>query len=336
MATTLRNVAQLAQVSVKTVSNVINDHPHVSADVRRRVEQAIRQLDYRPNLAARALRTGRSGLIGLAVPSVDEPGPPGLVDQIIGHATRLGFQVVIEPLRNPRSRATAAERSAARPRVDAMLLATESVPPELVDTQIRTGIPVVVLTARLDPRFDCVALDATAAARAATNHLLRTGRRRIAAVGAHPGEADGPPQPRTVGYHQAVDRAGIHPPPGYLQPTPGQRHEDGYRAAQTLLNHQQPPEAIFCYNDRLASGVIRAAVDRGLRVPEDLAVIGIGDSEEGRYSRPTLSTVTTEPGYIARNAFELLTRRLNGTAGPIAQIVAPHALRPRESTATTH
>ena len=322
MATTLRDVAQLARVSVKTVSNVVNGHPHVSGDVRRRVDEAVRQLGYRPDLAARALRTGRTGLIALVLPGVDEPCPPRLLDQIIGQAARFGLQVVIEPLTDPRR-----PGRTGLARVDAVLLAAETVTPELVGAHGRTGRPLVVLGAKLDPRYDCVALDATVAARDATNHLLRTGRRRIAAVGAH---ADRPAQPRTIGYRQAVAQLGL--PPDYLQTTPGQRYADGYHAAQTLLNHRQRPDAIFCYHDRLAGGVLRAAAEKGLRVPEDLAVIGIGGSEEGRYSRPTLSTVATEPGYIARQALELLTRRFTGPAAATSQIVVPHVVIPREST----
>lgn len=328
MTTTLRHVAELAQVSVKTVSNVVNDRPNVSHDVRRRVEDAIRRLDYRPNLAARALRTGRSGLIALAVPSVEVPGPPGLVDEIIDQAARLGLRVVIEPLWSLRRRAV----SAGNPRVDAVLLSAETVTPELVDTHVPDGVPLVVLAENPDGRHDCVALDATLAARDATEHLLRTGRRRIAAVGAHPGEAGGPPQPRTIGYRQAVRRAGLRLPAGYLATTTCRRHADGYRATQTLLNGDQRPDAIFCYNDRLAGGAIRAVADAGLRVPQDVAVIGVGDSEEGRYSRPTLSTVAIDPAYIARHALELLTRRLRAPAGPTSRIVVPHAVLPREST----
>lgn len=328
MTTTLRNVSELAQVSVKTVSNVINDHPHVSDDVRGRVEKAIHQLDYRPNLAARALRTGRSGLIALAVASLDAPCPPGLVDQIVSHATRSGFRVVIEPIGSSSRPAGLAERSAGQPRVDAIVLSAGAVTSDLA----AAGIPLVVLAGDLDPRFDCVALDATLAAREATEHLLRSGRRRIAAVGAHADETDGLPQPRTLGYRQAMARAGLRPPTTYLPPTTGQRHADGYRAAETLLTGQQRPDAIFCFNDCLASGVLRAAADTGLRVPEDLAVIGMGDSDEGRYSRPTLSTVAADPTFIARNGLELLVRRLKDTAGAAGQIVAPHMVIPREST----
>jgi DNA-binding LacI/PurR family transcriptional regulator len=333
VTTTLRTVAELAQVSVKTVSNVIHGHPHVSDDLRDRVEKAIRQLGYRPNLAARALRTGRSGLIALAVSSVDALCPPGLIDQIIVQAARSGFQVVIEPIGSPNRRNAFAERSAAQPRVEAMLLSPGAMTPALAAMHVPPGIPLVVLAADLDARYDCVALDATLAARDATQHLLRTGRRRIAAIGAHPDEADGPPQPRTLGYRQAMEQAGLPPPPTYLQPTIGHRHADGYRAAETLLTGQERPDAIFCYNDRLASGVLRAAADTGVRVPEDLAVIGMGDSEEGRYSRPTLSTVAADPIFIARNALQLLSRRLQDTAGAASQIVAPHMVTPRESTA---
>ena len=101
----------------------------------------------------------------------------------------------------------------------------------------------------------------------------------------------------------------------------------------SLLTHPHRPDAIFCYNDRLASGVIRAATDAGLRVPQDLAVIGIGDSEEGQYSRPTLSTVAIDPAYIAHHALDQLIRRLKGATGTVSQIVAPHVVLPRESTA---
>jgi DNA-binding LacI/PurR family transcriptional regulator len=333
VTTTLRDVAELAQVSIKTVSNVVHGHPHVSDDVRGRVEKAIRQLGYRPNLAARALRTGRSGLISLALARVDASCPPGLIDQIIDQATRSGFQVVIEPIGSSSRRSALAERSARKARVEAMLVSVGTLTSPLAATQLPADIPLVLLAADLDPRYDCVALDAALAAREATEHLLRTGRRRIAAVGAHPDEADGPPRPRTLGYRQAIDHAGLRPPPTYLQPTLEQRHADGYRAAETLLNDRQPPDAIFCYNDRLASGVLRAAADAGLRVPEDLAVIGMGDSEEGRYSRPTLSTVATDPAFIARTALELLVRRLQGMTGAASQIVAPHVVTPRESTA---
>jgi DNA-binding LacI/PurR family transcriptional regulator len=277
--------------------------------VRRRVEEAIQHVGYRPDLTARALRTGRSGLLGLAGAGAH---PPGLVDEIVRCAAGAGFRVVLEP----------PGPAAGQLRVDG-LLSAEAVTPGLIPA----GVPVVLLARPPDPRYDCVAPDAVQAARDATDHLIRTGRRRIAAVGGRPGDVT---EPHTIGYQEALRRAGL--PPGNRRPTIHQRTSDGYHATRELLAHGQRPDAIFCCTDRLAIGAIRAAADAGFRVPEDVAVIGIGDSETGRYSRPTLSTVATDPAVIARRAVELLTHRLHGTTGHPMRIVVPHEVLPREST----
>lgn len=110
------------------------------------------------------------------------------------------------------------------------------------------------------------------------------------------------------------------------------RHEDGYRAARMLFAHEQRPDGIFCYNDHLAIGAIRAAAEVGLRVPENVAVVGIGDSEEGRYARPTLTSVGVDVAFVAREALDMVTARFGTRAGPPARLVAPHAVLSRQST----
>lgn len=332
MATTLRDVARHARVSVKTVSNVINDHPHVSDELRRRVREAVRALGYRPNLAARTLRTGRTGLLALVVPDVEAPGLHGLAREVVRAATRQGFRVVVEPHGPDTGPPAPPARAGGPPGVDAVLLVTDVVPPGLIDAQLGTGTPLVLLGESRDPRCDRVALDGARAAADATEHLLDTGRRRIAAIGARPGEATGPPQPRTLGYQRAVRRAGLDLPAGYLRTTAQHRYEDGYRAARRLFAHEHRPDAVFCYSDRLAIGALRAAADAGLRVPADVAVIGIGDSAEGRYSRPTLTSVSADPAFLARTAVALAVARLDRPDAPPARITAPHAILPREST----
>ncbi|MEU0155874.1 LacI family DNA-binding transcriptional regulator [Micromonospora fulviviridis] len=329
MATTLRDVAQHARVSVKTVSNVINDHPHVSDDLRRRVRESVRALGYRPNLAARTLRTGRTGLLALVVPDVEAPGLHGLAREVVRAATSRGLRIVVEP---PGPDTGPPARAGGPPGVDAVLLATDVVPSGLIDAQLGFGTPLVLLSEIRDPRCDRVALDGVQAAVDATEHLLDTGRRRIAAIGARPGETTGPAHPRTLGYQRAVRRAGLDLPAGYLRTTPQHRYEDGYRAARRLFAHEHRPDAVFCYSDRLAIGALRAAADAGLRVPTDVAVIGIGDSEEGRYSRPTLTSVSADPAFLARTAVALAVARLDRPDAPPARITAPHAILPREST----
>ncbi|MEU5565428.1 LacI family DNA-binding transcriptional regulator [Micromonospora musae] len=325
MAATLKDVAQLARVSVKSVSNVVNGYPHVSHDLRRRVHDAIERLGYRPNLAARHLRTGRTGLLALVVP--DAPCLDELARQILHTVAARGYRTVVDHAEQ------APARPGARLPVDGVLVAADVVPPELIETHLAARTPLVLLGEQRDERCDHVGIDAARAARDATEHLLETGRRRIAVIGTRPAASSTAPQPRTLGYQQALRRAGISVPDGYLRTTRHHRHPDGYQAARALFAHEHPPDAIFCFSDPLAVGAIRAAVDVGLRVPGDVAVIGMGDSSEGSFCRPTLSTVSADPAALARRAVARLTSRiLRPDAAPV-QVVAPHTLQARGSTA---
>jgi DNA-binding LacI/PurR family transcriptional regulator len=295
MAARLKDVAELAQVSMRTVSNVVNDFPHVSDDVRRRVTEAIRQLGYRPNLAARALSSRRSGLLALVAPF-----PPGLAEHLVRQAASRRMRVLIDPhvLSFP---------------VDAALLFADAVPPATLDAHLAADTPLVVLGATPDQRCDHVTLDP---AGAAVEHLLSIGRQHIAAIGARPGET--------------LRRAGLSVSDEHLKATTGRRPVDGYQAARELIRHQ--PDAIFCDDDRLALGVIRALTDLGLHVPEDVAVIGVGNSDEGCYTRPSLTTVTADPAYVAQQALDLTEARLAYPPAEPAQVIIPQVLIAREST----
>jgi len=295
VAATLKDVAQLAGVSVKTVSNVVNGHPHVSGDLRRRIEEAVQRLGYRPNAAARALRTGRSGLLALAAPGPGSPLAPRLIEAIVHHAARHGFRVVIDAPGGP-------VRQAGHLRSDAALLTAGATAAGLAGAYLATGIPVVVLGESPDPRAGSVIFDAARAARDARDHLLRTGRRRIASIGAEP------------------------------QPAARRGRTDGYLAARGFLSHDERPDGLVCFSDQLALGAVRAAADAGLRIPHDVAVTGMGDSEEGRWSRPALTTVATDPAFVAQAALELITARLAGAGEEGARVVVPHTLVRREST----
>lgn len=263
------------------------------------------------------VRRGEGLLVDLRLEGVDE----------IAHESHGGWH------RSPHGPDTGlSARAGGPPGVDAVLIATDVAPPRLIDAQLGAGTPLVLLGESGDPRCDRVALDGVRAAVDATEHLLHAGRRRIAAIGARPGAATGPAQPRTLGYQLAVRRAGLDLPDGYLRTTAEHRYEDGYRAARRLFAHEHRPDAVFCHSDRLAIGALRAAADAGLRVPADVAVIGIGDSAEGRYSRPTLTSVSADPALLARTAVALAVARLDRPEAPPARITAPHAILPREST----
>ena len=196
-------------------------------------------------------------------------------------------------------------------------------------------MPLVLLGEHeFDGRFDHVAIDNERAAHDAVAHLIGIGRKRIAAIGTQPDEEYATPRQRGAGYESALRSAGLPIEPALAMPSAHYSRAEGYNAATSLLEGGAAPDAIFCFSDLLAIGAMRAIFDAGLRVPDDIAVIGIDDIEEGRYSRPTLSTVSLDTAFIAREAIGRITARIEQPDAPARQIVAAHRVLARESTAS--
>jgi len=334
MPATLRDVAERARVSVRTVSNVVSGYEHVSAKMRARVQQAIDELGYRPNPVARTLRTGRTGLLALVVPEIDVPYFSALARDVIRAAADVGYQVMIDQTGHDHEREQDLLRGTDRNMLfDGMLFAPLATEPELREVNASRSMPLVLLGEHtFDGRFDHVAIDNVQAAADATEHLIAIGRTRIAAVGAQPKEHYATPQQRTEGYTKALVRAGLQPEPSLIRAADHYSRADGYSAASSLLSETPRLDAIFCYSDLLAMGAARAVFDAGLQVPEDIAIIGIDDIEEGRYARPSLSTVSLDTPFIAEHAIARIAARIDDPGLPAEEIVAPHLLLPREST----
>lgn len=333
MPATLRDVADHAQVSLRTVSNVIRGYEHVSEKMRKRVLASIEELDYRPNPVARTLRTGRTGLLALIVPEIDVPYFSELARYVIDAAAKLGYRVMIDQTGHDHERERELLTSTDRRMLfDGLLFSPLVTRAELLEMNERSAMPLVLLGEHeFDGNLDHVAIDNVQAARDATQHLLGLGRTRIAAIGAQPHEAYATPQQRTAGYEAALRSAGLAPDPELVIAAAHYRRADGYDAAQALIA-AGVPDAIFCYSDLLAMGALRAAYDAGLRVPQDIAIIGIDDIEEGRYSRPSLSTVSLDTEFLAYEAVARVIARIAEPDLPAEEVVAPHKVLPREST----
>jgi DNA-binding LacI/PurR family transcriptional regulator len=334
MPVTLRDVAERAGVSVRTVSNVVSGYEHVSDRVRRRVQAAIDELDYRPNPIARTLRTGRTGVLALVVPEIDVPYFAELSREVINAAADLGYRVMIDQTGHDHERERQLLTGGHRTMLfDGLLFSPLVTRSELLEMRSSSTLPLVLLGEYdFDGSYDHVAIDNQRAAFDATAHLLSLGRRRIAAIGAQPQEDYATPRQRTAGYTKALTEAGLDLDPRYLQPAARYRRIDGYEAARALMALPTPPDALFCYSDTLAMGAIRAVFDAGMRVPEDVAVIGIDDIEEARFSRPTLTTISLDTPFIARHAVSRLATRIEDPGAPAAEVTAPHVLIQREST----
>ncbi|KAB8173193.1 LacI family DNA-binding transcriptional regulator [Microbispora catharanthi] len=330
---TLRDVAKRANVSIRTVSNVVNGYAPVSDELRARVQAALDELDYRPNLIARNLKQGRSGMIALVVPELDVPYFAELAREVITAARARGYVVMVDQTDGDGERERELlSRDSRATMFDGLLLSPLSVSAEELRAR-GNRVPIVLLGEHIfNGSFHHVAIDNVAAAREATAHLLGLGRRRVAAIGDQPYATGETAQLRTSGYRQAHAREGLEVDERLVVPTPRFHRRQGAAAMEQLLALSEPPDAVFCYNDLLALGAMRALTRAGLRVPDDVAVVGMDDIEEGQYSTPSLTTIAPEKKEIARMAVDVLMESISGAARPPAEIVVPHRLIVREST----
>ncbi|WP_258804366.1 LacI family DNA-binding transcriptional regulator [Pseudarthrobacter sp. NS4] len=333
MAATLHDVARVAGVSFKTVSNVINNHPHVRDTTRAKVELAIQELGYRPNLTARSLRSGHTGAITLALPQLKLPYFAELADSVIEAAAKRGLVVLIEQTGADRTRELEVMSSPRLKMSDGLIFSPLALGQEDADL-IKADVPIVLLGERIfGSASDHVTMQNVTAARAATEHLLDIGRKRIAVVGAHEGEVIGSAGLRLRGYREALDARGIPYDDGIVAYVVDWHRSNGAAAMHDLLDRGAGFDAVFGLNDTLAQGAVRVLQEAGFRVPDDVAVIGFDDLDETRYTLPTLSTVDPGRTEIAETAIRMLMERIKDRDGtPPREIETAFRIVAREST----
>jgi DNA-binding LacI/PurR family transcriptional regulator len=329
----LKDIAKRAGVSVATVSNVVNGYRPVGEASRERVRKAIDELGYSPNLSARHLRKGRTGIIALAIPELNNAYFAELADAAIREAGLHGYTVLLDYTDGDRDKELLVSQGFRAQIIDGLILS----PVQLgrVDILNRTSRTPLVLVGEqvYDVPYDHIAIDNVAASDEAMRHLLDIGRRRIAFIGAQADANRMPAHLRLLGYREALRSAGLDYDPRLVVTTDRFGRADGAAALPQLMALPEPPDAVFAYNDLIAIGVLRAAVESGIRVPDDIAVVGFDDIEEGRYSNPTLTTISPDKASIGRRAVAALIGRLDGSreAEP-EEVQVPFALVTREST----
>ncbi|MFJ6851855.1 LacI family DNA-binding transcriptional regulator [Streptomyces sp. NPDC091271] len=335
MTSSLKDVAARAGVSARTVSNVVSGSARVAADTRRRVQAAIDELGYRPNLAARSLRAGRTGIIGLAIPELHSPYFAELAGLLVEEARRRSLTVIIDQTRGDAEAERRLLTGSGGRVMDGLIISPWSLTAQELASTARP-LPIVLLGERSPQGFaDRVAVDNVTAADEATTHLLALGRRRVAAIGLQPHLHNGTAGLRAEGYRRALRRAGVQPRPEWEGAVDALHREDGALAMARLLDNGGAPDAVFAFSDELALGAIHLAHHRGVRVPEGLAVVGFDDIEDGRYGRPTLTTVSPDKRQIAQMAMQCLADRIYSPDNevPPSDLTAPHRLVVRDSTA---
>lgn len=334
MSATMQDVAKLAGVSVKTVSNVVNGYPYIRETTKEKVLAAIAELDYQMNVQARSLRSGKTGMIGLAVPELSLPYFAELADTVIEYAESVGLTVLIEQTGSNREREREALHGFRRNLTDGLIFSPLALGPDDVDL-FKVNYPLVLLGERVfNAQVDHVTMHNVEGARAATAHLIAQGCKRIAVVGAHEGEVVGSAQLRTEGYLQALKDHGIEADPALIREAGLWHRSTGAQALFDLIEDGIEFDGIFALNDAMALGVLYALQTSGKRIPKDVKVIGFDDVEEGQYSFPTLSSVSPGRQQIASTAVNLLKERIDNHGQNIAprRVLADYSISAREST----
>jgi DNA-binding LacI/PurR family transcriptional regulator len=328
----LKDIAERAGVSLATVSNVVNGYRPVAEHTRHRVQRAIDELGYTPNLSARHLRRGRTGLIALAIPELNNPYFAELAVAAIREAAGLGYTLVMEDTAGERDKELMLA-GGSRHIVDGLIFSPVQIGRE--DVLARTSSTPLVLIGEgvYDVPHDHIAIDNIAASHVAVQHLVSLDRRRIAFIGAPRDINRQSAHLRLRGYREALAAAGLPYEPSLVAGTALFGRLDGLLAMRALLALDEPPDAVFAYNDLTAIGALRAIGEAGLRVPDDVAVIGIDDIEEGRFSSPTLTTISPDKEQIGRLAVRALIARVEGKpVDPPRAVQPPFRLVTREST----
>ena len=333
MAVTLKDVALEAGVSIRTVSNVVNGYTRVSPALRQQVETAVARTGYSPNTLARSLKQGRSRLIALILPELNNPYFAELTHHFVAVAKEFDYTVMIDSLDGNRANERAAiTRNGTNALFDGLIVSPLGLGSDDLAALSPIG-PMVLLGEENHPLMDHVLIDNEAAAHAATLHLITNGYTRIAAIGAEESSlSHGTSQLRYQGFMRALRENNLaEASPGVASVVSFDR-PSGVHGMRSLLELDGVPDAVFCFSDVLAFGAMHAIASAGLKVPDDIAVMGFDDTEESLYSMVPISTVSPDQEWIARTALGFCLDRVSGDTTPPRIAMGPWRIIERAST----
>lgn len=331
VARTLVEVARLAGVSRSTVSRVINDHPHVGAETRQRVWEAVRASGYQPHAVARSLVTKRTRIIGVVIPEIvtalfTDPFFPILLRSATESCNEHRYQLMLSLFSSSADRQEMYERLVGNAYLDGVIVASAALDDPLIPDLLRDGVPFVCVGRHPDARVRSVDVDNTGGARMAVDYLIRLGHRRIGALTGRLDTAHG--QDRLEGYRQALTTHRIAFNEDLI--VEGDFTEgSGMIGVQRLL--PADPSAVFVASDIMAVGALRALRQAGLEVPQDIALVSFDDIPVASAIEPPLTTVRQPIGRLAALAVEMLLDLIEHPGSGPQRIVLPTQLVVRES-----
>jgi DNA-binding LacI/PurR family transcriptional regulator len=329
---TIKDVAKRAGVTHTTVSRVIHDDPRISEPTKQRVMKAIKALNYQPNLVARGLVKQRSQVIALITPDLNPHVLP-IIRGVANGATKWDYALMLIPMDTWLEEDRSVSFVAQNWLVDGILIYNliwhEKVPPK-VEEVMKSEIPLVFINKFLDrKKLHAVGVDNFQSVFLGVEHLAKLGHKRIGLLKGGMTSVDG--VERFLAFKEAMDRLGLPYDERFIG-TANFNDEQAYHEMKRILLQETLPTAMYCCNDLMGIGAIRAIRERGLSVPNDISVAGFDDLEAGRYIETPLTTVRAPQEYVGFRAFEQLMEVLHKPKQPPQQIKLPSELVVRAST----
>jgi LacI family transcriptional regulator len=327
MAVRLKDIANDLGLSIVTISKVLRGHPDIAPETRKRVQKRMKELNYQPNFAARSLATGRTWTLGLVVPDLLHPFFADIAKAISVESRKHGYSLLISSSDEDSDLEVQEIKQLLARRVDVILIASAQWSIDCFRMIEEHKTPYVLIDRRfqgLNANF--VGVDDESVGVLATSHLIEQGCRRVAHIrGPEVSTAIG----RLEGYKRVLASYNMTPLPGHvvsLGTSGDHRGENGgYEAAKRLLATELRPDGIFCFNDPSALGAMRAILDAGLRIPQDIAVIGCGNLSYSDFLRVPLSSVDQGSENIGKPAAELALKiaRKKDASRPKSELITP-------------
>ena len=308
---TIQDIARLAGVSKATVSRVLNHNTSVAPELRERVMRIVQEYDFVPNVIATDLAKGRTRLIGVLAPPLTWPAIPEIMRGVAEYIEHTPYEIILYTINTERNHTDVLDRILAMRMISGLLAILPGELSRHLSSRFQQGLPLVMIEDQEAPgNIPWVGIDNISSAYTATNHLIELGHRRIAHI-------LGPQHYHCVieryqGYRQALEDAGITPDPalllqGRFEPASGRQ------CAAELFSRDRSewPSAIFVSNDQMAYGVLEVAEQRGIRVPEDIAIVGFDDNILSAHMRPPLTTIRQPFFEMGRTAVEILLNTID-------------------------
>jgi LacI family transcriptional regulator len=334
MTIRMKDIARDLGLSVVTVSQILRDHPDIGEETRKRVLQRVKELDYEPNILARSLVTGRSYLIGLIVPGLIHPFFAEVAKALSKAIVDKGYSLIVSSSEEDPALETREIRHLLARRLDALVIASSGTDTELFRRMRSQSQPFVLIDRAFDDlEADFVGIDDVAAGRIATTHLIEMGRRNIAHIS---GRVNSTGIRRKEGYLEALRAHKLPVRENYIlsrEYVDIDSARQGSEAMRQLLQTTPRPDAVFCHNDPMAIGAMNVILDAGLRIPEDIAVVGCGNLNYNDWLRVPLTSIDQRSHLIGQRAGEILLGMIEGREWPPpAKVILEPTLVVRAST----